>query len=184
MTPYRLRTTFALIVTGLFAGCGGGSDDASEAAEMPAADALEAADRVVAHNTLTPRERRNGWELLFDGESLDAWRGYARDDLPETWIARDGEMMLQTEGGNMDGGDVVTVEEYTDFELVFDFKVGPSGNSGVFYRVQDHEGLEMWMVAPEFQVLDDKAYIDMGTMDMTLRMYQITASSGTGCSVQ
>jgi hypothetical protein len=110
------------------------------------------------HNTLSAEEQEAGWELLFDGVSLEKWRGYGRDDLPETWSVRDGEMMLLTEGGNMDGGDVVTIEEYADFELAFEFKVGPSGNSGVFYRVREAEGKGLWQVSPEYQVLDDPAY--------------------------
>ena len=112
----------------------------------------------VIHNKLSVEERSDGWELLFDGISLDQWRGYGRDDMPETWIVRDGEMMLQTAGGNMDGGDVITKAEYRDFEIVFDFKVGPSGNSGVFYRVQEVSDMGLWQVAPEYQVLDDEAY--------------------------
>ena len=58
----------------------------------------------------------------------------------------------------MDGGDVITKAEYRDFELVFDFKVGRRGNSGVFYRVQEITDVSLWQVAPEYQVLDDAAY--------------------------
>ena len=130
MDRHPVRVACALALIGVLGACSGAADDA----------APEAEDAVVTHNTLTAEEEAAGWELLFDGQSLDQWRGYGRDDLPETWIVRDGEMMLQTEGGNMDGVDVVTIAEYTDFELVFDFKVGPSGNSGVFYRVQEVDG--------------------------------------------
>lgn len=158
MDSSTLRTVSVLMMAGLFAGCSRASDEAAEIVDTSVADTASANGQAVTHNTLTPRERRDGWELLFDGASLDMWRGYGRDDLPETWVARDGEMMLQTEGGNMDGGDVVTVKEFTDFELVFDFKVGPSGNSGVFYRVKEVEGNGLWQVAPEYQVLDDPAY--------------------------
>ncbi len=140
------------MATLIAAGACSGSPDAMREVEEAAAD------EVPAHNTLTDAERADGWELLFDGHSLDRWRGYGRSDLPETWVARDGEMMLQTEGGNMDGGDIVTVDIFADFELTFDFKVGPSGNSGVFYRVREISGVGLWQVAPEYQVLDDPAY--------------------------
>ena len=143
-----MRTSCAMALVGLLGACSGAADDVAPAG----------GDMAVAHNTLTAEEEAAGWELLFDGQSLEQWRGYGRDDLPETWIARDGEMMLQTEGGNMDGGDVVTIAEYTDFELVFDFKVGPSGNSGVFYRVQEIDDKGLWQVSAEYQVLDDPAY--------------------------
>ncbi|MEJ2206075.1 MAG: DUF1080 domain-containing protein [Gemmatimonadota bacterium] len=62
--------------------------------------------------------------------------------------------------------DGVSTEGWRGYELTFDFQVSPVGNSGVFYLVQEHEGEELWEVAPEFQVLDDTAYIEMGTMDM------------------
>lgn len=112
----------------------------------------------VTHNVLTPSEVADGWTLLFDGQSMDEWRGYGREDLPETWIVEEGQMTLRTSGGNMDGGDIVTRVAYVDFELTFDFKVGPSGNSGVFYRVREVDGKVLWQVAPEYQVLDDPAY--------------------------
>lgn len=123
-------------------GCGG---------DAPAAAA-------VAHNTLTPEEAAAGWMLLFDGATTDGWRGYGRDDMPESWVVEDGTLTLQASSGNMDGGDIITVETFTDFELTFDFKVGPRGNSGVFYRVQEAPGKGLWQVAPEYQVLDDPAY--------------------------
>jgi len=119
------------------------------------------------HNTLTAEEVDAGWVLLFDGTSTTGWRGYARDDFPEGgWLVEGGELIGQSSSGNMDGGDIVTVAEFEDFELVFDFKVGPEGNSGVFYRVEEHDEKGLWQVAPEYQVLDDTAYIEMGTMDM------------------
>ena len=70
----------------------------------------------------------------------------------------------------MEGGDLVTRAEFTDFELTFDFVVGPEGNSGVFYRVREHAGAALWQVAAEYQVLDDPAYVAMGTMDMNTRL--------------
>jgi hypothetical protein len=137
------------------AGCG--AEEGEGTPEGAAADATPP-EEASAHNTLTADERAAGWQLLFDGRSLDGWRGWGREDVPETWIVVDGELTLQTEGGDMDGGDLLTVEEFTDFELAFDFKVGPSGNSGVFYRVREADGKVLWQVAPEYQVLDDPAY--------------------------
>lgn len=114
---------------------------------------------VIAHNTLSAAEAAAGWELLFDGTSTAGWRGYGRDDFPEGgWTVEGGELVGLSTTGDMDGGDIVTTAEFADFELVFDFKLGPATNSGVFYRVQEQDGAGLWEVAPEYQVLDDTAY--------------------------
>lgn len=62
-----------------------------------------------------------------------------------------GELIAQVTSGNMDGGDIITKDEVTDFDLKFDFKVGSEGNSGVFYRVKEHEDGDLWQVAPEYR---------------------------------
>ena len=150
MKHRALRWT-SLALTGLLGACGAGDE-----AEQGASD--EAAVEAPAPNTLTADEMAAGWQLLFDGNSTDGWRGYGRPDVPSTWVVVEGELTHPTEGGDMDGGDLLTVEEFTDFDLTFDFKVGSVGNSGVFYRVREAEGKGLWEVAPEYQVLDDPAY--------------------------
>lgn len=125
----------------------------------------------MVHNTLSDDEHAAGWTLLFDGVSTDGWRGYGMAEFPAGgWKVENGELIGQAISGNMDGGDIITAMEFKDFELSFDFKVGPEGNSGVFYRVKEHDGAGLWQVAPEYQVLDDPAYIAMGTMDMTTHL--------------
>ena len=122
-----------------------------------------------AHNTLSPEEVAAGWQLLFDGVSTDGWRGYNRDVFPEAgWGVGDGDLIVMASDGSEEGmgGDIVSEAEFSSFELLFEFLVTPVGNSGVFYRVEEHPELAMWQVAPEYQVLDDSAYIAMGTMDM------------------
>ena len=88
-----------------------------------------------AANTLTRQERADGWKLLFDGESLAAWRGYKRDGVPDGWQAVDGALARVGRGG-----DLVTVEQYADFELRFDWRVEEGGNSGVMFRVAEGDG--------------------------------------------
>ena len=126
-------------------------------------------DVTVAHNTLTAEEEAAGWVLLFDGGSTDGWRGFNQDAFPEEgWAIEDGNLIVFASDGGEEGlgGDIVSTRSFSDFELVFDFLVSPVGNSGIFYRVQEAEGAQLWHYAPEFQVLDDTAYIEMGTMDM------------------
>jgi hypothetical protein len=119
----------------------------------------------VVHNTLTPEEVAAGWILLFDGVSTEGWRGYLMETFPEAgWAVGDGNLIVFASDGSEEGlgGDIITEQEFTDFELVFDFNVPPVGNSGVFYRVKEHEGELLWQVSPEYQVIDDTAYIEMG----------------------
>ena len=156
-----VRTVFGLGALVLIAGCGGTEDTAADATSS--ADAAGPA----APNTLTAAEVAEGWTLVFDGESTAGFRGYGRDDMPESWVVEDGTLTHAASSGNMDGGDIITIEEFDDFDLVFDFRVAPEGNSGVFFHVQEQDGYGLWQVAPEYQVLDDPAYIAMGTMDMT-----------------
>ncbi len=133
-------------------------------------------------NSLTAAEVEDGWQLLFDGESTNGWRGYNRDGFPsEAWEVRDGNLvtLAQEDGGS--GVDLVTEERFESFELGVEFKLTPVGNSGVLYRVVEREGEAIWYNAPEFQVLDDPAHLAMGTMDMHKHLtgdnYDIHASS-------
>jgi hypothetical protein len=146
----------------LLSACTGGDGDSASEAPTTVAQ---------AHNTLTAEEQAAGWVLLFDGISTDGWRGWGQDGMPAGgWSVEGGELVGQASGGDMEGGDIMTEAEFTDFDLVFDFKVGPEGNSGVFYRVKEQEGVGLWQVAAEYQVLDDPAYIAMGTMDMNTHL--------------
>ncbi len=157
----RLILSGFLLSLGVLVACG----DVEEAS--PDARQAEGTEPAVEHNSLTAADEAEGWLLLFDGNSVEGWRRYGGDGFPEgRWVVENGELVSRSTGGDMEGGDIVTEAEFTDFELVFDFKVGPEGNSGVFYRVQEPEGAALWQVAAEYQVLDDPAYIAMGTMDM------------------
>lgn len=104
---------------------------------------------VPVHNTLTEAERDAGWQLLFDGETLDGWRGYYSEDLPDGWRVEDGT--IHRFGG---GGDIVSNGEYSSFELAVDWKVAEAGNSGIFYLAALGSDA-IFMSAPEMQVLDD-----------------------------
>lgn len=105
-------------------------------------------------NSLTARERREGWTLLFDGATTRGWRGYRKPDLPAGWQVEDGAL---TRVGP--AGDIITERQFKDFELVLEWKVAPGGNSGIFFRVTE-EGEESYHTGPEMQVLDDAAHPD------------------------
>ena len=95
--------------------------------------------------------------MLFDGTSLDAWRGYKSDKVPVGWkivdrtLAKDGRVE-----------DIVSKDEFGDFELVMDWKIGEAGNSGIFYRgTEEYE--HIYWSAPEYQLLDDAKASDNKT---------------------
>ena len=121
-------------------------------------------------NTLTETEQAAGWQLLFNGETTDGWRGYSQEAFPDTgWAVVDGMLVVGATSTDPDvaiGGDIVTTESFTDFDLKFEFMLSEVANSGVLYRVIEEEGAAIWHNAPEYQVLDDPAYIERGTMDM------------------
>jgi hypothetical protein len=102
--------------------------------------------------TLTPAEVAGGWRLLFNGESTSGWRGYRQQSFPgKGWEVKDGTLRVLKGGG---GGDIITDEQFGDFELSLEFLCTPKANSGIIYRVQETAGAT-WQTGPEFQVLDD-----------------------------
>jgi hypothetical protein len=108
----------------------------------------------MAPNTLTAAEREAGWRLLFDGSSLAGWRRHRSDAPPAGWRAVDGTLVREGPGG-----DIVTVDQFANFEFALEWKVAPGGNSGIFYRVADGPG-PTYETGPEMQVLDDERHRD------------------------
>lgn len=113
-------------------------------------------------NALTEAEKAAGWKLLFDGKSLDMWRGYNKDSLPKLgWVVKDGEMVIEKtpEPRPEDfGGDIITKEKFGNFELTVDFKITEHANSGIFYFVMEEKDSAMWHNAPEFQIIDNDSW--------------------------
>jgi hypothetical protein len=107
-----------------------------------------------SQNMLTQAEHDAGWRLLFDGRTTAGWRGYRKDSLPAGWQVIDGALTRVAAAG-----DIVTVNQYGNFELALEWRVGPGGNSGIFYRVTE-DGEHAWLSGPEMQVLDDAAHAD------------------------
>mgnify|MGYP003694597881 CR=1 FL=1 len=102
-----------------------------------------------AEYALSAKERADGWRLLFDGKTAAGWRGYRQQTLPRGWQAIDGAL---TRVGQ--AGDIVTIDEFGDFELTLEWKLAANGNSGVFYRVVEDDSV-MWHMAPEYQIIDN-----------------------------
>ena len=102
----------------------------------------------------TETDRSSGWEPLFDGSSLEKWRGFKQELLPEGWIMKNGKLIAMGKGGDI-GGDIITKKQYEDFELVLEWAISEGGNSGIFFRVLEEGYPTAYATGPEYQLIDD-----------------------------
>jgi hypothetical protein len=114
-------------------------------------------DKVYEENGLTEAEKEEGWQLLFDGKSMEHFRGFRKSEVPSGWQVEDGAITLAGKGG----GDIITKEQYDDFEFSIDWKIAEGGNSGIFYHVsEDTAYARTYNSGPEMQILDDERHPD------------------------
>ena len=128
------------------------------------AEEASAAEVSRLNNKLTEKEIAEGWKLLWDGQTTEGWRGAKLTGFPEKgWVIEDGILKVKKgDGGeSTNGGDIVTVEKYRNFELKVDFKITSGANSGIKYFVDTelNKG-EGSSIGCEFQILDDKKHPD------------------------
>ena len=117
-------------------------------------------DPVPADNQLTQKEKKEGWQLLFDGQNMEGWRRIYTDSFPKQgWHVADGCLIIEDNQGreSANGGDLITVKEYGNFDFTFDFKLTPGANSGIKYFVNEAIGdpNSGYGYGPEYQVIDD-----------------------------
>ena len=103
--------------------------------------------------------------VLFDGTSLEGWRGYNKDTVPGAWVIEDGCIKINGSGageaGARNGGDLIyAAEKFGNFELSFEWKVDKGSNSGVFYMIQEVPETPTYYSAPEYQILDNENHPD------------------------
>jgi len=98
------------------------------------------------------------WVALVDA-TASHWRGYKRQDLPAAWKVVGDTLAFTPVADTSQRGDIVTRDQYGDFELAYEWKVPPGGNSGVYYRA-DEDHAHGWETGPEMQVLDNKRHPD------------------------
>lgn len=119
---------------------------------------------VTTQNQLTIDEAKNGWKLLWDGKTSDGWKGAKLDKFPEEgWVMENGILSVLSSGGaeSRAGGDIVTTELFSDFELKVDFKLSPGANSGIKYYVDTEINKGPGSsVGLEYQILDDDLHPD------------------------
>ena len=112
----------------------------------------------VKFNYLSKDEKKEGWTLLFDGKTVNGWHVFQKPTtMNPQWMVENGTLTLTGKGG----GDIVTNEEYENFELNLEWKISKNGNSGIFFNVsEDAEFNAPWKTGPEMQILDDEGHPD------------------------
>ena len=119
---------------------------------------------IITKNQLTIDEKKKGWKLLWDGKTTNGWRGAKLEEFPESgWQIEDGILSVLASGGaeSTAGGDIVTTEQFGDFELTVDFKLTPGANSGIKYYVDTNINKGAGSsIGLEYQILDDALHPD------------------------
>jgi hypothetical protein len=133
---------------------------------------LKLTDLTPPDNTLTKAEKAAGWKLLWDGKSTKGWRGAKLETFPaKGWTIKDGILTVLPSGGaeSAAGGDIVTKDRYSQFELCLDFRITPGANSGIKYFCQPNldpitgtgaKAATGSAIGLEFQILDDERHPD------------------------
>ena len=117
------------------------------------------AQKFAAANKLTKAEKAAGWKLLFDGKTTTGWRGFHQDKFPtEGWVIEDGAIKHLAGKG---GGDIITTDQFGNFELQLEWKVAPGANSGIKYLVsEDLPKTGHAAISFEYQIIDDEKHPD------------------------
>ena len=171
-----------LVLAGMVGSCGGGAKSGSEivkAAEpwediqIITTETFVPATDVCPEYTILSKTQyslskfamdKDGFYILFDGNTFNGWRGYNRDDVPKRWVIDDGAIKIIGGGGGeaqeADGGDLIFGHKFKNFELSIDWKVSKRGNSGIFYLAQEIKDEPIYISSPESQVLDNENHAD------------------------
>lgn len=177
MNKNILGAASCLFAAAAFTACGGNQqksnadEQSSDAAQTTVELAVSSEPQGAETTTLTLPIDSEGYITIFDGKSLDGWRGYGMNTVPARWTIEDGCLKFNGtgtgEGQQSGGGDIIFAHKFKNFELSFEYKVSKGGNSGVLYMAQevpskDKEGAwePIYISAPEYQVLDNENHPD------------------------
>ena len=127
-------------------------------------------------NELTPEEKAQGWQMLFNGKDLTGWHNFKRDDVRPGWQVKDGVLIC---ADPHNAGDIVTTEKFDSFELQLDYNISEAGNSGIMFHVTD-DGPAVWATGPEFQLEDNHAAADPVRCGWLYALYQPPIDPKTG----
>jgi hypothetical protein len=108
-----------------------------------------------AENQLTPEEKKEGWKLLFDGVSTRGWRSFGKSTFPEKgWVVKDGILQLEARSK---AGDIITDQEFNDFDLRWEWRIPKGANNGVKYFITEKR---REAIGHEYQMIDDATVKD------------------------
>lgn len=144
---------FATLLFGSLSACGNSIVDSGR-------------DTLPVQNRLTKQERKDGWELMFDGLTTRGWHKFGGQVVGTAWKVNDGALYLDTATKEnwqvKGGGDIMSDEQYENFHLKLEWKIAPNGNSGImFYSQEDTAKYRFpWETAPEMQVLHNEGHPD------------------------
>lgn len=117
-------------------------------------------------NALTDAQKADGWELLFDGKTTNGWHKYGGNPVGSAWKVADGTLYLDTAiktGWQVkDGGDIVSDQDFENFDLKLEWKLAKNGNSGIMFYVHEDSAKYTypWNTGPEMQILDNEGHPD------------------------
>ncbi len=147
-------------ITGLFLlgslACNSSPKTSGEAKEAKTAEVKTEA--VAAPNTLTDKEKKESWILMFDGKTNEGWREYDNDGFPEKgWSIEEGSLKCSNSGMGEAGfgGDIIFDKQFTNFHFKVEWMIEEGGNSGIFFLAREVPGKKIWYTAPEYQILDN-----------------------------
>ena len=120
-----------------------------------------------SENKLSKQEKNDGWQLLFNGKSTDGWHTYGKNKAGNEWKVENGAFHLDASTKNKESGDLVTDEEYGNFDLKLDWKISEKGNSGIIFYVHEDPAKyeETYITGIEMQVLDNGTPTRLGQPD-------------------
>jgi hypothetical protein len=159
---FLLKSFFAIALTAILTSCNQTPKTAQETdgATAEVADTNATTGENAPANTLSEQEKLEGWELLFDGTSLNGWHSFGTQTVGARWKVADGTIMLDPSTPKPEGevdSDIATANEYGDFELRLEWKIDTCGNSGIIYRATEAPKYKTaWETGPEMQLQDDQ----------------------------
>jgi|SRR6266850_1832335 len=132
---------------------------------------LRAADDSDAKvNQLTPAEKASGWRLLFDGKTTAGWRNFKKKTFPEKgWVVDEGVLKKVA---SVNGGDIITTDEFNDFDFQWEWRIPPKANNGIKYFITEERS---GAIGHEYQMIDES--LATAKKDGTASFYDVLPPS-------